>query len=302
MTNHIVAVPNSEAIASFIGKKGSENSITFYNRSVNGNVITALAPTSVEDKFYAITELLTISDAVVLSTEYMDKFFGELLIAVKLLGKKVIFTPENADSEIIKGMGIKDSLVCEKEKLIDIIMGLEKDGDKTGLCRIDLDKSFNVKGIGAVALGVVTKGSVNVHDELWHSSGKKAFVRSLQSQDVDVKSAVEGTRVGIGLKNLEPKDIDKGDVLASSEHKRHKRIKAELELSEIGREEIINGNFYGLGSNFSYSMAKVEGIDGTNVVLALEKPLDLFEDDVFLLSREKAPRIFAKGKVTELIS
>ncbi len=62
MSNHIVAIPNSVELASFIGKKGSENSITFYNRSIDGNVITVLTPTSIEDKFYALSEILTVSE------------------------------------------------------------------------------------------------------------------------------------------------------------------------------------------------------------------------------------------------
>ncbi len=297
MANYVVAVPNSEEIASFLGKKGSENSITFYNRSVDGNIITALAPTSVEDKFYAVTELLTVSDIIVISSENVDKYFGELLIAAKLLGSKVLLTPENADSDIIKGVGLKNHSVVEKERLIEAITGIQKPPQESGTCRIDLDKSFNVRGIGAVALGIVTKGTVNVHDELWHTSGKKALVRSIQSQDVDIKSAGVGTRVGLGLKNIEPDNIEKGSVLSSVEHKAHKRITAEMEFTEIGKEDVVEGNFYGLGSNFSYAMAKVEKVNGKLISFALEKALALFEGDRFLLAREKSPRIFAKGIV-----
>ena len=296
MSNHIIAVPNSSELASFIGKKGSENSITFYNRSIDGNVITALAPTSAEDKFYAISEILTISETIVLSTENMDRLFGELLVASKLLGKNVILTSENADSDIIKNSGLANYKVCDRDTLLETILSMEND-NPAQMCRVDIDKAFNVKGIGAVALGVVISGTINVHDELWHSSGKKVLVRSLQSQDVDVKTAGPGTRIGIGMKNIEPDVVEKGSILSAVQILPSKKITAKIELSEINKEDLVPGNFYGLGSNFSYSMAKVEKVDGDKVTFALEKSLAIEKGDTFLLLREKAPRIFAKGTV-----
>ena len=301
MPNHIIAIPNSSGLAAFIGKKGSENSITFYNRSVDGNIVTVLAPTSVADKFYALSEILTISDAIVLSTENLDKLFGELVIAAKLLGKKVLLTPENADSEIISNAKLENSSVCEKEALLDAILALKPRGGENGSCRVDIDKAFDVKGIGAVALGFVMDGIINVHDELWHSSGRKVLVRSLQSQDIDVKSAAPGTRIGIGLKNIESDVIEKGSILHAVQHVQHKRLKIRATLTEINKEHIETGKFYGFGSNFSYAMAKIEEVNGDTITLALEKPLSIFVGDGCLLVREALPRIFAAGKVTELL-
>ena len=74
-----------------------------------------------------------------------------------------------------------------------------------------------------------------------------------------------------------------------------KKITAKIELSEINKEDLVPGNFYGLGSNFSYSMAKVEKVEGDEATFALEKSLAMEKGDTFLLLREKAPRIFAKG-------
>ncbi|MEM0154373.1 MAG: hypothetical protein QW814_00875 [Methanothrix sp.] len=301
MPNHIIAVPNSIELASFIGKKGSENSITFYNRSLEGNVITALVPTSIEDKFYAISEILTISETIVLSTAGMDKLFGELLVAAKLLEKDVIFTSENADSEIIRNSGLPNYKVCDKDTLLTTVLSMGKKSSTTSVCRIDIDKAFNVKGIGAVALGVVISGTVSVHDELWHSSGKKVLVRSLQSQDIDVKAAGPGTRIGVGLKNIEPEAIEKGSIIYSLPLSLHKRLKIKMKLAEINKEKLEVGKFYGLGSNFSYSMAKVEGISGDEVTFALEKALSVLEGDECLFIREALPRIFASGKIIELL-
>ncbi len=301
MPNYIIGVPNSTDLANFIGKKGSENSITFYNRTYNGNVMTALEPSSVEEKFYAVLEILTLSDLVILSTDYMDRYFGELAIACGLLGKKV-FVPEGNDpSQIFEGAGLKGYEICEKEKLLDKIVNFSKEVNKDSGCRIDIDKSFNVKGIGAVALGLVRSGTVNVHDELYHTSGQLVQVRSLQSQDIDIKSAGPGTRIGIGMKGIEPEQVDKGTILSKDKNTFCKKLKVSFIKSKINEEQLETGKFYGFGSGFSFSSAKVDEIKGNEMTLTLEKRLAIFKGDDFLLLREKSPRMFASGKVIEII-
>jgi hypothetical protein len=42
--NIVISVPVDENLAAFIGKKGSENSITFYNRKLEKDVVVALYP------------------------------------------------------------------------------------------------------------------------------------------------------------------------------------------------------------------------------------------------------------------
>ena len=54
--NYLVAVPNDKALAEFIGKKGSENGITLYNRKVDEKIVVALAPTNPNEKFYGFIE------------------------------------------------------------------------------------------------------------------------------------------------------------------------------------------------------------------------------------------------------
>ena len=63
---------------------------------------------------------------------------------------------------------------------------------------------------------MVTRGVVKQHDKLYHTSGKQVLVRSLQSQDEDVTSAGVGTRVGVSLKDIEEREIGKGDLLNSA--------------------------------------------------------------------------------------
>ncbi|HVB95941.1 MAG TPA: EF-Tu/IF-2/RF-3 family GTPase [Nitrososphaerales archaeon] len=75
-----------------------------------------------------------------------------------------------------------------------------------------IDRAFSVKGVGVVVLGFVLGGTVSVHDELRlvpHTDGKTAEVRGIQVSDVDQESVGRGLRVGLSLRGVELKDLDK---------------------------------------------------------------------------------------------
>ena len=294
MSNFVVAVPLDPSLSEFIGKKGSVNSITFYNRKFNEHVIIALAPTEISEKFYAAAEAMMVAQQVVLSTASVDRLFGEMLVACSLLGKRVIATDENNVDAMAAELGIRGIEYAGKEKLIEALTNFSSTSG--GSPRIDIDKSFNVKGVGAVVLGIVGRGTVKVHDKLYHPSGKEVTIRSIQSQDIDISDAGPGTRVGLALKGAESDEIEKGDVLASAPVKRVGKLYAAITASKYAREEIAEGRTYGLVHNFSYVNATVTAA-GEQTALSLEKEIPIEIGDEFLLIRSSAPRIFAKGTV-----
>ncbi len=293
--DHIVAIPLDSTLASFVGKKGSENSITFYNRQYSGSTIVALAPSSIEEKFYGAAEAMCISHKILLSTSTVDRLFGEMVVAASLLGKKVMLTNDNDVTKLLAG-SLNDFEIVSRESVLDrIISGMPK--PQAGGTRIDIDKAFVVRGVGTVVLGVVTRGSVKVHDELFHSSGKKVVVKSIQSQDKDIQEAGYGTRVGLALKGIDADAIDKGDVISGTLISKTRKIRAKISVANIADAEVEKGKSYGFVSNFTYANAVV----GENGDISIAKPVPLEIGDDFLLLRESVPRIFAKGTVTEKI-
>jgi len=116
--NTIVAIPFDPELAEFIGKKGSENSITFYNRKIGNNTIVALMPSSIEEKFYALPQSLLIADQILISTKEIDKAFGEALIGCSLIEKKVIFTKDGDISKILAGISIANFTFADRDQVI----------------------------------------------------------------------------------------------------------------------------------------------------------------------------------------
>ncbi|MDE1869653.1 MAG: hypothetical protein KGH71_01550 [Candidatus Micrarchaeota archaeon] len=294
--HYVVAIPLDKKLAEFIGKGGAEGSINFYNRKMGDDIIVGLAPSSIDDKFYAVAETFLISQQILLSTANIDKIFGELLVACSLIDKHVIFTDENAIDNLLAGIKVKEYEISPREELVNKILAI-KPQESTGPVRVDIDHAFPVKGIGCVALGIVTKGTLKVHDELNHSSGKVVSVKSIQSQDIDVQTAGPGTRVGLALKGIEHEDLSKGDLLSKEKIPRVGQIKAKITISPISKEEIKAQSRYSLVSNFSFSNILIEEAAGDTVTIKFEKQIPISKGDKFLLLREKAPRIFAHGEV-----
>ncbi len=293
--DYVIAVPLDKRLAEFIGKKGSENGITFYNRKVGENVIVALTPSSLEEKFYAVAESMLLADQIILSTASLDRVFGELLVACSLLDKHVIFTTDNPVDSLLKSIKVSDFEVAAKEEILDRILAYKRNPEPNEV-RVDVDKAFPVKGIGSVALGIVTKGMVRVHDQLYHSSGKSVEIRSIQSQDVDVKEGGYGTRVGLALKGIEHDEIEKGDLLTKVKVERKNILRVKLHVNNFSPEE-LGSSSYMLVSNFSYVRATVGDGSVNSLELKLERPVAVEKGDRFLLLRERVPRIFASGEV-----
>ena len=293
--NFVIAIPLDKELADFVGKGNDEGSIIFHNRKMESNVIVGLAPSSITDKFYAVAEIMLIADQIVVSTATIDKLFGEMLVACALTKKHVIFTGENDVSAFISAAGLSNYEISPREELLERV--LKAKPNDQGSVRVDIDNAFPVKGIGSVALGVVTRGTLKVHDALYHSSGKLIDVKSIQSQDVDVQSAGQGTRVGVALKGVEHSDVEKGDILTKEKITKTNAISATLSVSKLSKEEVAAGKRYMLAANFSRSIATIESFDGQTATMKIEKPIPILKGDSFLLMREEAPRIFALGVV-----
>ena len=84
--------------------------------------------------------------------------------------------------------------------------------------RVFIDHAFNVTGKGCVVLGVVKQGISKDKDKTKiFPIDKDIEIRSIQSHDVDIDSAPTGTRVGMRLKNVQAKDIERGFIISDKE-------------------------------------------------------------------------------------
>ncbi|ASI13961.1 SelB-II domain-containing translation elongation factor [Candidatus Mancarchaeum acidiphilum] len=299
---HLISIPINNGVADFIGKKGAEDSLVYYNRIYNDDTIVAISPANLDDKFYGLAESITLSHIIVIDAKSIDKQLGEVLIATALAGKPtIIIEHDTIDQSQLEGMlkqlNLPNYTTCKMEDILGKIASYKLDSnDASGQCRVDIDRSFNVKGAGTVVLGIVRKGSVKVHDKLLGKDSKEVIVRSIQSQDRDIQEAGVSTRVGLALKGADSDEFKKGDTLSNYKIDPKKSITATINVSSINKEDVKEKSSYIFVSGFSYTSATVSSFDGKSISLVFDKPLCIESSDSFMLIRKQEPRIFAFGK------
>ena len=288
----VVAIPNDSELAAWLGKKGGENGIIFYNRRLEDVVITILTPSNLNEKFYALGEILTLADIVIISTKNIDINFGESVITASLLSKKVLFTNDNDISSIIGKMQLNNKII-EKEHILDELMAFSNEKKNGDELLIDIDKVFPVKGVGLVLLGLVRSGIVKVHDKLYTRTGKEIQVRSIQVQDEDREVAEQGARVGLAVKGIEEKDIEKGELLSKKQLKEISEFDATISISPL-QKEISEEMQYTLIRGFDTVPCKITAIEKPKNLykIKLGKPIQINKSDTAVIIKERSPKTF----------
>ncbi len=91
--------------------------------------------------------------------------------------------------------------------------------DDRGFFRMNVDRSFSMKGYGTVVTGTVLSGSVKVGDYLaWQPDQKPVRVRGLQKHTRAVGRVTAGDRAAINLSSVDKNEIRRGHVLIEPDY------------------------------------------------------------------------------------
>jgi selenocysteine-specific elongation factor len=116
------------------------------------------------------------------------------------------------DSLSKKGIGELKKMIIEKLKQQAV-------RDSRGAFRLPVDQVFTVKGQGTVVRGTVYEGNVEEGQLLKvMPKGLEVRARQLQVHHQPAAAAYAGQRAAINLSGVSKEDIERGDVLVSSEH------------------------------------------------------------------------------------
>ncbi len=81
--------------------------------------------------------------------------------------------------------------------------------------RLPIDRSFSMKGHGAVVTGTLIAGTLGAHDEVeLYPTSKRARIRGLQVHNSPVDRARAGDRTAVNLAGIDAAEIRRGMVLA----------------------------------------------------------------------------------------
>ncbi len=149
--------------------------------------------------------VLTKSDLVDKETMELARLEVAELVAGSFLENAPVISVSSQTGDGIDGL---------KNEILRIANDLPVRSDQL-VSRLPIDRSFSIKGFGAVVTGTLASGSIKEGAEMQlFPSGTKVRVRGLQTHGNEVKSASAGGRIAVNLGGIDHAKVTRGMILA----------------------------------------------------------------------------------------
>lgn len=293
MGNLTVAVLGASEYSNNLGNRGTVSDVTLYNLKKGRDTVTFIEPTRYPERLAPLFYAAAMAEKAIVVVDKLNSTLGECLVMLQCAGVTsgyfVLrnYLPEEKILPLINGTCldkfefVEDNPAMLKERcLIKAAQNTNYEAeDKFGA--VTVDHSFSVKGVGTVVLGLVVKGSIKKHDAMKVLPGTKMVqLRSIQKHDDDFDLAFEGERVGLALKNVVAKDVDRGTVLTTDPSvKASKTLETRATLVRYWQTPLKTEMVLHLGHWMHFLNCKVEAITDEGdwrkptLKLALEKEI-----------------------------
>src|SRR2546426_6678447 len=293
-----------ESIAKDFGKKGTATDLTVYDRKEAEVLQTWAAPSAFPDKIPPLFQALNMAEYVIFYVTKLDKYTGEQIVALDVLGKTKGLLSHSYDVDkntllsMIKGTAVEGYKLVELENLkkaADLLEPISREGK----LKIIIDHCFDVKGVGTVILGKVTQGKVRVYDNLkLVPKGADVVVKSIQMHDDSVEEATSPARVGLAVKGIIPDDVQRGDILCMPDTV---MVSQEIELDYIPnkffKEKIAENQTFLVNLGLQIKPAKITSLNPMRLLLGKPAAYEKREICVILKPESASIRIVGSGKI-----
>lgn len=258
---------------------------------------------------FEICRLLEISAGIIVLTKK------------DIVDQELIELAELDVSELVEGSFLEDApIVSVSAKSGEGIGNLKEALRKAALkiperksdtvMRLPIDRSFSVKGFGAVVTGTLVSGEVADGDELdLLPTNKKVRVRGIQAHGKSVSIARSGQRTAINLGGIEHSEIERGMILAEKGVLRSTQVlDAEIELLNVAKKTMKSRQRIRVHAGTIEVLARIQVLNGAGelkqgekdfVQIRLETPIVAVPNERFIL-RSYSPQItIAGGRVLD---
>ncbi len=293
-----------ESLAKNFGKKGTATDITIYDKKESDILRTWTIPTSFPDKIPPLFQAINMGEYVILYVSKLDRFTGEQIVALDVLGKKqgilshTFEVDRNTLLSMIKGTVVEKYKLVEPENLkkeMDFLEPISVEGK----VKIIVDHCFDVKGVGPVILGKVVQGKVKQYDGLkLFPKGTDVMVKSIQMHDDTVEEAFCPARVGLAVKGIVPDDVQRGDILCMPDTVSvSQEIEIEYVQSKFFKDKLGENQMYLASIGLQIRPAKIVSLDPMKI--SLGKPTTYMRDDICVILKPESSsiRIVGSGKI-----
>lgn len=178
------------------------------------------------------------------------------------------------------------------------------------VARLPIDRSFTVKGFGAVVTGTLHSGEILETDELEVlPMAKKVRVRGIQTYGKAVKSAHAGQRTAVNLGGIDHTEIERGMVLAEKDILRPTQIfDAEIEVLKTAKKSLKSRQRIRVHIGTIEALARIQILNETNeikqgekdlVQIRLEIPIVCVPNERFIIRSYSPQMTIAGGQVLD---
>lgn len=154
-------------------------------------------------------------DSIVIAITKCDLVKNERISEIERTMKKIVADAGFSKVEYVTvsaqtGQGIDDL----RNALLKVITPKKRINE--GPVLMPIDHAFSVKGHGTVVTGTILRGRLSISDAIeFVPAGLRSKVRSIQTFSTKRQDASAGDRVGINSPEIDPKQISRGDYLAT---------------------------------------------------------------------------------------
>ncbi len=281
MTSIVVACVGDSGVAAGLGKKGATSDLTLFNAVQGDRQYVFVEPTRFPEKMVALTTALSMAHRCLLVVHGLTRSLAETIATVDLfdLPTAIVRGPSVGDDELrraLKGTRLEaEPIQTEEMPRLREMVGAWAAPDRPGPLRVPIDHAFPVKGVGAVALGLVAQGRLEAHAKLrLYPTALTVEVRSIQVHDVDRESATVGERVGVALKGIEASELARGQILApdGSLPRTERWLGRDPKRCRYYRGSIVPGGRYHLGVGLDAYPVQV-GSGSDPLELTVDRPI-----------------------------
>ena len=266
MEGNLVGVFGSQVelksrLLSSIAKKSETEGIVVYSRVESGRRFSFLDDATFPEKIQGYARIASICDYAYYIFPNSGKLAsadGELAVLIdslKLDGSvQIVDALGDAFADSVKasfrGLSLSLFPVVErdsKSSVIDMTIVKERKNLPRDKTLVYIDRAFNVKGVGVVVLGFVLSGKISVHDKLRlipGDSNKLAEVKGIQVSDEDFDTMGRGIRVGLSLKGVELKDLEKTSWLDDGSFELTSRLEFEFRQSPYYKQPTVQRDLH----------------------------------------------------------
>ncbi len=242
-----------------VAKKSEAEGLTVFTRTEGGRRYSFLDTSDFPERIQGYSRIASIVDHALYFFPPSGRLSapdGELAVLLGSFGVPGALEITNQASSPESALAaLKGTLVSQyhpetrktESAAIDLSMASPRKDFTADRTLIYVDRVFTVKGVGTVALGFVLGGNVSVHDQLRPIPGAssiRADVKGIQVNDVDFESAGRGIRVGLSLRGVEPKDLERSHWLDDGSFALSDSPKFEVAKSPFYKQEIASRDLH----------------------------------------------------------